>query len=266
VNLQEYIASGILEAYVLGELSEQQRLEVEKNLARYPELRDALAIVEEIQEALLMKAAINPRSSLKAEIIKDVQSSPASKVVPLTPEANESLWKFAAAASILLAITASYFAYDFHSKWQRSENNLTELMGQNQRMAKDYNEVNQKIDRIETDLKVINSPAFSRVVMKGLETTPEALATVYWNAASKEVYLSIQNMKVLAQENQYQLWAIVDGKPVDAGVFDSNLNGLLKMKDIPNGAIKFAVTIEPRGGKETPTMSTMQVIGDVIKG
>jgi hypothetical protein len=38
------------------------------------------------------------------------------------------------------------------------------------------------------------------------------------------------------------------------------------MKDIPAGAVKFAVTIEPRGGKVSPTMSTMQVIGDVIKG
>jgi anti-sigma-K factor RskA len=73
-------------------------------------------------------------------------------------------------------------------------------------------------------------------------------------------------MKTLAQENQYQLWAIVDGKPVDAGVFDGNLAGLLKMKNIPIGAVKFAVTVEPRGGKESPTLSTMQVIGDVIKG
>jgi hypothetical protein len=38
------------------------------------------------------------------------------------------------------------------------------------------------------------------------------------------------------------------------------------MKNIPTGAIKFAVTIEPRGGKESPTMETMQVIGDVVKG
>jgi anti-sigma-K factor RskA len=265
VNLQEYIASGILESYVLGELSEQQRSEVEKNLARYPELREELALVEAVQEDLLMKAAMKPRASLKAEIFKDIDSKPAAKVVDMKPAANESFWRFAAAASIVLALTASYFAYDFHSKWKKSESNLSDLMAQNQQMAKDYNEVNQKIDKIETDLNVMNSPAFSRVVMKGLPTSPEALATVYWNESSKEVYLSIQNMKALAQENQYQLWAIVDGKPVDAGVFDGNLDRLLKMKDIPSGAIKFAVTVEARGGKESPTMSTMQVIGDVIK-
>ena len=70
---------------------------------------------------------------------------------------------------------------------------------------------------------------------------------------------------MLAQENQYQLWAIIDGKPVDAGVFDNNFKGLLKMKDVGTGAATFAVTIEPRGGRQTPTLETMQVAGNVVK-
>jgi anti-sigma-K factor RskA len=92
------------------------------------------------------------------------------------------------------------------------------------------------------------------------------MAYVYWNESTEEVYLSIQNMRTLAQENQYQLWAIIDGKPVDAGVFDTNLAGLLKMKAIGNGAAAFAVTVEPRGGKASPTLETMQVVGNVVKG
>lgn len=266
MNLSEYISSGILESYALGELSEQERSEVEKNLARYPELREELSRVEAAQEELLMKAAVKPRASLKAKVFKDISSKPAAKVVSMTQPANETFWKYAAAASIVVALTASYFAYDYHSKWQKSEGNLSELLAQNQRMAQDYNSVNQKIDKIQNELKITNSPAYSRVIMKGLTSSPEALATVYWNESTKEVYLSLQNMKALSQENQYQLWAIVDGKPVDAGVFDGNVADLLKMKDIPSGAVKFAVTIEPRGGKESPTMATMQVIGDVIKG
>jgi hypothetical protein len=53
---------------------------------------------------------------------------------------------------------------------------------------------------------------------------------------------------------------------VDAGVFDNNKAGLVKMKDIAPGAATFAVTIEPRGGKQSPTLETMQVAGNVIKG
>jgi anti-sigma-K factor RskA len=73
-------------------------------------------------------------------------------------------------------------------------------------------------------------------------------------------------MKALSQNQQYQLWAIIDGKPVDAGVFDGNVASLLKMKEIGTGAVTFAVTVEPRGGKQSPTLESMQVAGNVIKG
>jgi len=163
-------------------------------------------------------------------------------------------------------LISSYLAYNYWNKWKRTESNLADLVAQNQQMAKDYNTVNQRIEGIEKELKITNNPAFNRVVMKGTPNAPTSLASVYWNESTKEVYLSIQDMKALAQENQYQLWAIIDGKPVDAGVFDSNFTGLIKMKDIQSGAVTFAVTIEPRGGKASPTLETMQVAGNVIKG
>jgi anti-sigma-K factor RskA len=269
VNLQEYIASGILELYALGELSEQERSEVEQNLARYPELRTELARVEETQEKLLMQAAVQPRAAVKTALFDKIDAQKtAARVVPM-PEAKPTagrFWKFAAAACFTLAIVSSYLAYEYHNRWKSTETNYTELLAQNQRMAQDYNRVNQRIDKIEGDLRVIDDPAFKRVVMKGTDNAPNATAYVYWNEASDEVYLSIQSMKALARDNQYQLWAIVDGKPVDAGVFDGNGKDLLKMKNIAGGAAAFAVTIEPRGGKESPTLSTMQVVGNVVKG
>jgi anti-sigma-K factor RskA len=158
-------------------------------------------------------------------------------------------------------LLATGLAYNYYSKWRQSEENLTELLAQNQRMAQEYNTVNQRLDQLETDVRVINNPAFKRTVMSGTENAPQSLASVYWNESTREVYLSIQNMKTLAQENQYQLWAIVDGKPVDMGVFDP-ASGLLKMKDI-SGAVAFAVTIEPRGGKPSPSLETLQVMGKV---
>lgn len=272
MNVEEYISSGILEAYALGELSDQERAEVEKNLKLYPEIRKELTLIEETQESLMQMAAIEPKASVKAKLFAEIdgQKRPEAKVVILpTVSAEKSgtgFWRFAAAASVSVALISSYLAYDYWSKWKKTENNLTELIAQNQRMAQDYNTVNQRLDKIENDLDVTNNPEFSRIVMKGTPNAPTALASVYWNESTKEVYLSIQDMKELAKDNQYQLWAIIDGKPVDAGVFDGNVAGLLKMKQIAPGATTFAVTIEPRGGKASPSLETMQVAGNVIKG
>ncbi len=267
MNVEEYISSGILEAYVQGELSEQERAEVERNLGLYPELRKELAIIEDTQEALLIRGAITPRASVKKALFDTIDGRKAeSKIIPLETESRGiGRWKFAAAASLTIALISSYLAYDYWNKWKKTEGNLTELIAQNQRVAQDYNNVNQRLERIEADLNVFNNPAFQRVVMKGTPNAPSALASVYWNESTREVYLSIQEMKELTAEKQYQLWAIIDGKPVDAGVFDSNTSGLLKMKQISSGATTFAITIEPKGGNATPSLETMQVAGNVVK-
>jgi anti-sigma-K factor RskA len=263
LNIEEYISSGILEAYALGELNTAERIEVEKALAQHIVLREELTRIEGAQESLLMDLAIAPKAIVKENLFAKIDSQPKARVVAMEAENKTLVWKYSMAASVVFGLLASALAYNYYGKWRQSEQSLTELITQNQRMAQEYNNVNQRLDQLETDVRVINNPAFKRTVMSGTDNAPKALASVFWNEGTKEVYLSIQNMKALAQENQYQLWAIVDGKPVDAGVFDSATAGLMKMKNI-TGAVAFAVTIEPRGGKTSPSLETMQVMGKVI--
>jgi anti-sigma-K factor RskA len=259
LNIDEYISSGILEAYALGELSAAEQTAVEKNLVQYPVLCEELRLIEAVQEQLLLKVAMQPNASVKAKLFAriDVKKSE-TKVVTL----HSFVWKYATAASLALAFLASFIAYDYYNRWRATENNLTTLLAQNQQMAQDYNTVNQRLDKIQSDMHVVGNPEFNRVVMRGTPNAPDAIAYVYWSAQTKEVFLSIQHLKQLSNNNQYQLWAIVDGKPVDAGVFDASTAGLLKMKEM-TGAIKFAITVEPRGGREMPSLETMQVVGDV---
>lgn len=263
MNVEEYISSGILEAYALGELSAAERAAVEQNLVQYPELQAELIRIEAVQEQLLMRAAVAPRKSLKSEILNKIESGkPEGKIVSLI----SPVWRYAAAASIVIALISSYLAYEYYGRWKTSEENLTTLITQNRQIAQDYNTVNQRLDKMQSDMNVIGSPDFKRVVMKGSENAPDSKAYVYWNEKTREVYLSIENMKALASNNQYQLWAMVDGKPVDAGVFDMETGtGLLRMKDMA-GAGVFAVTIEPRGGKSTPTLANLQMSGNVVEG
>lgn len=268
MNIEEYISSGALEAYAAGILSDLERKEVEDTLVQYPALRAELLAIEQSQEKFLQKVAITPRASVKEKLFVSLGNRDAeTKSIPLaTHTSNSLIWKYAVAASLSLAVVTSYLAYSYRERWITSVISLNNLIAQNQQIAQDYNVVNNRINQIEKDVQVLNDPSFQRVVMAGTANAPEAKAFVYWNEESKEVYLSLQSMRELSQENQYQLWAIVDGKPVDAGVFDSNLAGLLKMKDIGKGAGAFAVTIEPRGGKTSPTLETMQVVGTVVKG
>ena len=57
-----------------------------------------------------------------------------------------------------------------------------------------------------------------KIQMNGIKGKEKNTATVYWDTRTKEVYLIPANMEKVPEGKQYQLWAIVDGKPVDAGI------------------------------------------------
>jgi anti-sigma-K factor RskA len=258
VNVNEYISSGILEAYALGELTPEERTSVEQNLARYPALRHELEAIEEAQKKLLMRAAIPAVENLKQKIFLRIEQKSPAKIVQLQPE-HTGIWKWVAAASIAVAVLTTYLAFEYRSRWHQAQQLAIAMEEKSQQIATQYNHVKN----MEEELQIVADPDMKKVVMHGTNNAPEAMATVYWGESSEHVYVKVNKMKELDSNNQYQLWAIIDGKPVDAGVFDANDEGMVKMKNIGKGATTFAVTIEPRGGNTSPTLGTMQVAGNV---
>lgn len=259
MNTEAYISSGILELYALGELPASERSEVEKMCRDHAEIRAELALIEDTFEALAMEVAVTPKPELKDKIKTSLNLGGDTKSIEMAPPGKEKSFSLAIAASVSIAVVTSILALYFYGQWQTAEDRLATMIAQNQEVADNYEFVNQRLKNLETDFEILTNPNFARVAMNGTENAPEALATVYWNANTAEVYLKIQNLKALSQEEQYQLWAIVDGVPVDMGVFDSGTD-LLKMKSTASAAA-FAVTIEPKGGSENPSLETMQVVG-----
>ncbi|NNC82475.1 MAG: anti-sigma factor, partial [Flavobacteriales bacterium] len=114
---------------------------------------------------------------------------------------------------------------------------------------------------LQEDMAIINDPNYTQVTLTGTDNAPSALARVYWNPSKESVYLSVARMDDLPEGKVYQLWALVDGQPVDAGIFTPE-DSLIEMKAIGMGQA-FAVTIEDEGGAESPALETLQVIGNV---
>lgn len=259
MNIEDYISSGVLESYVLGELSESEMQEVDQMASKHPEIKAEIDLIELSFEKLAFKTAVKPKATVKEKLMQAIEEE--TPVIQMKSDAGSGWMRYAASVSVLVALSASILAYTYYNNWKNAEAELTSLIAQNQQIASDYNVVNQRLDKIEQDFNIVNSSAFSKVTMKGTDNAPDALADIYWNASTQEVYLSIQNLRELSQEQQFQLWAIIDGQPVDAGTFDLT-DGLLKMKSIA-GAAAFAVTIEPKGGSSNPSLETMQVVGNV---
>jgi anti-sigma-K factor RskA len=99
--------------------------------------------------------------------------------------------------------------------------------------------------------------------LTGVPASKDSHAVVFWNQNKKQVILAGIDLPKSPENKQYQLWALVDGVPVDAGVFDTkSSHDLISMKSIEKSQA-FAITLEPKGGSPTPHLEALCVIGNV---
>ena len=266
MNIREYIESGAIELYVMNALSESEAAEVEALALQNPEI---LAEIEEVQSVMQLYAqtyAQIPRPELKNQILDKIQSglktgkAPNNSFRPELPTATGGSSGFSFTrilpwlAVVGLASSTFYF-YQNHQKTLKAKEDCE----QSQNLAELKNK--KEVANLNLKLDVLKSPDTKTVVMKSvIKTDKDLIATVYWNANKNATFLTIQNLPEPPANKQYQLWAIVDKKPVDAGVFEYNLTALHTMKGFEE-AQAFAITLEPEGGSKSPTLDKMYVLG-----
>ncbi len=258
MNVPEYISSGIIESYVLGLASSEERKEFEQICAQYPEVLDARTAFELSLELQARENALEPPVSIKEKLMISIrQALPAgqSKVITMQNadnSRNPSMLRFVAAASIILLLGAAYFAYSFYNK--------------NKTLNASVDSMQAKMDQMEEYLKVITNPNVAVVNLN--PTTPaKASASIYWDSTSTDVYMVVKNLPKIPNDKQYQLWSIINGKdgqlqPSSMGLFDmgNDQKVILKMPNVKK-ADAFAITIEKRGNTGGPNLEQVQTMG-----
>ena len=251
---EEIINEGWLEAYLTGDVSETEAATIEKFLAEDQEVKMAYEEVQETLADLAFLQQIAPKPDVKQRLEASVGNQ--------NPSNNQSsaLLTYATAASVVLAMSLAFTAYFFWDKWQDAESKYATLITESQVLASNLQRTSKDLEVAAQKADIATSPNYQRVVLAGTDNAPSKQAIVFWNPEQEKVYLSTGNLGSLSTDQQYQLWALIDGQPIDAGIFNPS-SGLLVMKNIKQ-ADSFAVTVEKQGGSEQPDLSTLQVIGN----
>ena len=269
-EIRSYIESGILELYAAGDLNPAEKLEVDAMLAKHPELKRELNEIETSLEQYARAYSIEPSENLRDKVLANLSTatkpSAAIPEVISLPARNDSFFRYAFAASVALLIISVAALITLYSRLQDSKQQIAVLSSSNQKFSNRVNYMERQLSAREVALGVLRNPEFKLVKLAGTKQAPKASMMVAFNPAKKEVMIDMSSMKMPENdpEHQYQLWAMVNGKPVDLGVFDMKPDdeGMKKMKEIEN-AQAFAVTLEPRGGSANPTMDQMMVLGEL---
>lgn len=265
MDVKEYIESGILELYIAGALSDEENAEVYEMIQQHPEL---LIEVEAIEKTISsLTASVAPKeieASFKNLLIRMLQEKESpSKVIPIYKPKNNWMSYSGWAASLLIGGTLLFAVLN-----NNSLNDALEISyNKTQQFESKLEETNNKLENSENLLASIRDKNIISIPLAGQAVAPDAYAKVYWNKENQEIFVDMKGLPDPPEGKVYQLWSLTLNplSPTSLGTVDDfmiNTNKIFKVKN-PNASQAFGITLEPKGGSETPSLDQLYTLGAI---
>ncbi len=271
MDTKQYITSGILELYVLDRLEPAEMRAVEAMAAEHPEIKAELDQIELALESFVMSVAPEVNPDILRQAMEEIRSTPEPKPtgsrIPKAPPKKAPSGMMTSVLPWLLALAGLLGLLYFYNQSGQQGNELEALQARYDKLEKDCEE-NQHI--IQSTQKLVNeltAPGTHNVILAGSVNTPNKSAIVFYNPTMHKTLFKATNLPPPPSGKQYQLWAIDADGPKDLGVLAFHLkeDTILEVDHLSE-VIAFAITLEDEGGKPTPDLNHLQVIGNVGQG
>ncbi|MEM8584766.1 MAG: anti-sigma factor [Bacteroidota bacterium] len=246
-ELRGILESDLLERYLLGEVSEQEKAKVLELRRTSPEIRQALDELEKTLEQVALEEEIKSPPGLRDKILRQ-DYNPA----PKTTTSQSSYFWLAYAAGLLLIGGSVWF-------WQQQR--INELETQATAYSEQIAQLESDCQKTNRELALINAPDTRPMILKGTDYAPGSAVIVYWNPSEKACLLRVADLPDIPADKTYQLWADIDGEMNSLGTFDhqSARDQLVAMAYLDH-AESLNVTVEPAGGNDHATVSTLSAV------
>lgn len=257
MNSKDYIKTGIIESYVLGLATEAECQEFENMCRKFPEIEQAKYNFEVALESYLLKEALNPPEDLKRKILLSINMNDKNgyQKNDYVPVRNINVWRWVAAACIVLLAGTGYL---FYGTWNKYHNLLSEKSS-----LEDRTNTPDRDNAIAALNPIVQQPSVKWSMMVEPKNISHCMAHVYWDSLSTHTYLLLGTIPPPLSDKQFQLWSLQNNQATDLGVFDVQREGqLVQMKNVDNGKI-FVITIEPKGGSAIPTLKATYARGEL---
>lgn len=252
MDLQSFIQSGLLEAYVLGQCTAEERAQVERMAAEYAVVRAELAAIEGSLETYAAAHSVQPPDWMKSNIMERIrQETQGAAPQQSAPASNTGALRLFQIIAFLLAAACSFLF--FRQKDLGAENHQLKITSDSLNQVLAACQVDAaKIDPIA---ELLCDPATQRILVsdgKGINTL------VYYNPRLKRMAYDPHNLPEPKPGTHYQFWAIVGGTPVSMGMKAGNMCESIHTVE---QAVAFAISEEtnPEGN---PTPTTVLAIGN----
>lgn len=259
MDLQSFIKSGLLEAYVAGQCTDDERRQVQRMAEQYPEVRAELENIEKALEQFAQAHAVPPPPSLKNKILEQIELEAGQPAADknLGPAKSNKTWLLFAFAAVCALLSAALY-------WQ-----LTKQAAQIDQLQVENQALQAQLDDCNNRRKLTEPMA---ALLRDTDTRSVALTdgklhhiTVFHNKVRQECALDVSGIPVPPTGKYFQAWAIVDGQTIDLGMVQMNaVAGWQPLKYL-EGVQSYAISQEndPKG---SPRPTVVIAIGDLKAG
>ncbi|APZ47176.1 anti-sigma factor [Polaribacter reichenbachii] len=258
MNSKDYIASGILELYVAGSLSEKENQEVYEAMQKYP---DVLAEVESIENAIIQLTALAKKDDAYLfDDIKNQLNVDDPKVIPISkPTSNWKQYLGWAAAFILGSTLILSVLQNNKLKSQ--------LVSEKELLEAQIDSASTNLAAAEKLIEIFRDKDIISVPLAGQTVSPTSYAKVYWDKKTNSIYLDAKGLPEPPKGKVYQVWSLKLSPltPTSLGTLDSFTADANKIFTITNAneSEAFGITLEPAGGSLSPTLEQLYTLGAV---
>ncbi len=231
------------DAYVLGALPEEERLEFERYLAAHPELQAEVAELGTVAGLLALSPQEQaPSPELRRRIMDTVE---AEAVQPrVHPRTSRRSWlaglREAVGARDLALAAAAMLVVGLFSWSMLLQGEVRDLQG-----------------RVQSLQSQPQDPQM--IALGGVGTKQGARAELVTLEGDRAVLVA-ENMPPVPEGKTYQIWVIKADTPQPSGLFEPKGDSIAAVVEKPvEGADAVAVTVEPEGGSKKPTTEPMLV-------
>ena len=235
------------DAYVLGALPEEERLEFEQYLLAHPDLQAEMEELSAVAGLLAFSVREQePSPDLRRRIMDTVE---AEAVQPRTSHRRSwpsRLWEAVGPRDLALA-AAAMLAIGLFSWSMLLQGEVRDLQGRVQSLQSQPQDQSQG----------------PQMIALGGAGTEQGVRAELVTLEGDRAVLVAENMPPAPEGKTYQIWVIKGDTPKPSGLFEPRGDSVAVVVENPvEGADAVAVTVEPEGGSKKPTTDPM-LVGNV---
>lgn len=251
MNLKEIRESGLLELYLLGMCNDTDKQVVEDALARYPELQNDVQSIGDSLETYAKIHQVQPSPGLKEKILQDARSKDlfesGIKEIP-----KNSSWKVNTLAMTLGALLLGMLAWHFSR-----QSDFEDIQEEYEILKAQCDSIHNAAERRYAIINQLQSPDNQIIPLTPTEDYQSTQLSLVYNKAQNTNFIQVQNLPNITDQQSFQLWSLkTDQAPIPLTVFQGT-EGIFIPVDYEEGTATYAITIEPYGGQEAPSLDQL---------